>query len=193
MPNLAINTWVEIVSVVFSLLYLYLLIRENIWCWLFGILGSLLSIYLFIGAKLYSEAILYAFYVAIGFYGWWQWSKKRDQGPLTVQIKGFSHHLIAILMGILLSVGLGKFFATHTDAANPFADASSTIFSFIASFLEAHKVLHSWIYWIMINAFSIWLYSSRGLEIYAGLMFVYFIFSVVGFYSWRRSYRQQQA
>ena len=50
-------TAIEILSVVFNLIYLVLLIKENIWCWPNGIIASILSVYLFVEAKLYSEAI----------------------------------------------------------------------------------------------------------------------------------------
>ena len=61
---------IEIVATFANLLYLIFLIREKIICWSFGIAGSLLSIYLFVDARLYSEAFLYGFYVAMGCWGW---------------------------------------------------------------------------------------------------------------------------
>ena len=59
----------EITAVLFSLTYLVLLIKEKIACWFFGIAASIISIYIFYKTGLYSEAILYSFYVIIGFYG----------------------------------------------------------------------------------------------------------------------------
>ena len=59
----------ELIAVILGLIYLILLIKEKIACWIFGILSSAISIYLFYSIQLYSEAILYFYYVIIGIYG----------------------------------------------------------------------------------------------------------------------------
>ena len=89
---------------------------------------------------------------------------------------------------IAVSIGLGAFFSSQTDAQKPYADAFSTIFSFFATYLEAKKVLSAWIYWFGLNAFSVWLYFARHLEVYSGLMVVYTVLSVIGYLQWRKSY-----
>jgi nicotinamide mononucleotide transporter len=180
---------IEICAVAFNLIYLFLLIRENIWCWLNGIVASLLSIYLFFEAKLYSECILYGFYVIIGVYGWLVWAGKisKQEGKQVVR-KGLVYHFVSLIIGASGMVLLGWWFSSNTDAKQPWHDAFSTSFSFVASFLEAHKVLSAWLYWIVLNLFSVWLYKSRNLDIYAGLMLVYFLASVWGYYEWRKKY-----
>ena len=69
------NTILELLGTILNIIFLILVIKENIWCWLFGILGSLVSIYLFVETKLYSESILYSYYVVMGVYGWRKWSR----------------------------------------------------------------------------------------------------------------------
>ncbi|MDW7691632.1 nicotinamide riboside transporter PnuC [Flammeovirgaceae bacterium SG7u.111] len=179
---------IEIISVVFGLAYLVLMMRENIWCWIFGILSSILGIYLFVEAKLYSEAILYFYYVLIGVYGWVKWSKKKNGNTLGVTTWGAKAHALILVVGFALSFLLGYTFNRFSDAEKPFIDSTTSIFSFIASYLEAHKILSSWIFWIVINGISIWLYFVRGLEVYAGLMVLYFILSFAGYFQWKRSY-----
>ena len=88
-------------------------------------------------------------------------------------------------MGILLSLGLGYTFTSYTDADKPYLDATTTIFSFIASILEARKILSAWIYWIVINGVTVGLYFSKSLDIYAAVMVIYFVMSVVGYREWK--------
>jgi nicotinamide mononucleotide transporter len=57
--------------------------------------------------------------------------------------------------------------------------------------MEVKKVLETWIYWIVLNLASIWLYMDRSLDIYAGLICVYAVVSVWGLIQWTRAYRQQ--
>lgn len=183
--------YLEILGVLLSLIYVVLMIRQNIWCWLFGILGSLLSIAIFIEAKLYSETILYAFYVAVGIYGWVKWHTKDHKG-IPVKKWPIAKHLMSIFVGVTAAMGLGYFFSTQTDAESPYYDAFTTSFSFVASFLEAHKILSSWVYWIVLNFATIYLYATKGLFIYAGYSGLLSVLSVAGFLRWQRDFREQK-
>ncbi len=176
----------ELFAVVNGFLFLILLIRQNIWCWFFGIISSIASISLFYYTKLYSESILYFYYVLIGFYGIYIW-KKKEKKKEAVQIVGTYYHIIIVTLGIVLSALLGLFFSSQTDAERSYADATTTIFSFIASYMEAHKILSCWIFWICINGFSIWLYHDRNLLLYSGLMVIYFLLSVFGYLAWKKT------
>lgn len=176
----------EWISVGFNLAFVLLIIKENKWGWPFGILGSLLSIFLFIESKLYSEAILFSYYVVVGVFGWITWWKPKNEELPIVEWSG-QNHLVSLFIGFLGMFGLGYFFSHYTDAAQPYADSFSTAFSFVATYLEAKKVLSAWIYWIILNGFSIWLYQSRGLQVYAALMILYTILSIYGYSEWRKS------
>lgn len=184
-------TTVEAISVVFGLLFLLLLMRENRLCWPFGILSSALSVYLFIEAKLYAESLLYSFYVFAGAYGWWVWGRNNTV-DMPVTEWSFGKKLMGFLAGLAGATMLAWFFSTKTDAEQPIADAATTSFSFLATFLEAHKVLSAWVYWMGINLVSVWLYYSRDLLIYSGLMVLYFSLSIVGWMQWRKKWRATQ-
>ncbi len=187
--NLELSTILEILGVTFNLLYLILLIQEKIVCWIFGILGSAISIWLFLRMNLYSESILYVFYVLIGIYGYYSWNKK-DKDNETIHITKWKYmpHLVSLLVGLISGYGLGYYFDTYTDAQNAYFDAYTTVFSFIASYMEAKKILSSWLFWIIINGATIFLYLSRGLDIYGMLTVVYFISSFVGYYNWKKKF-----
>ena len=77
-------------------------------------------------------------------------------------------------------------FVEYFSSNNPYIDAATTVFSFIASYMQAKRVLSSWHFWIVINAVSIWLYYQRGLEVYSLLMVVYFALSIAGLFQWSR-------
>lgn len=189
---MAINTWIEIFATLAGLVYVIFLIRENIICWPFGIVGSLLSIYLFIDGKLYSEAFLYFYYVLMGAWGWMRWSRRDSISDNPIVRFSSSAHALIILASSLGAVALGAFFSTYTDAQRPYIDAFTTAFSFAATYMEVKKVLETWMYWIVLNLASIWLYMDRSLDIYAALICVYAVLSVWGLMQWTRAYRQQQ-
>ena len=176
----------ESVAVLFGIIYVVLIAKNRILGWAFGIISSFVSIFLFIlYAKLYSEALLYSFYVIAGFYGWYNWSRQKESAE--VYCMSLKIHLIIITIGIVLSLLLywtmTYFF---TDAEKPLVDAFTTIFSFIATYLATKKWIGNWIYWIIIDLISTWLYFSRGLEIYAVLMFIYSVIAVYGYMEWKK-------
>jgi len=184
---------IEILATGASLTYIVLLIRERIACWAFGIVGSLLSIYLFLDVRLYSEAVLYFFYAAMGVWGWIHWHKQleTDSNPV---IRWQSHrHLLAIIMGCAVATALGCTVQFYSDAERPLFDAFTTIFSFLGTYLEITKVLEAWIYWFAINLASVWLYHDRSLDIYAVLIGFYSVLSIWGYLRWRRTFITQSA
>lgn len=186
--DLTFDLFVEITGTVLSLIYLFLLVKENIWCWFFSIISALFFIYSFIDVKLYSEAILYSFFIVFSIYGWYKWSANEKGETIAIKTLPLQNHIFWIITGFILAFGLGYIFKTYTDAEKSFIDSNTTIFSFIASYLEAHKYLYAWIYWIILNGVTCWLYFSQGLSIYAGLMVVYFVMSGVGLWNWRKKY-----
>lgn len=184
-------TFLEIAGTVASLFFCYLLIKENIWCWLFGIIASFISIFLFVHSTLYAEAILAVYYVVIGFYGWAVW--KRDKNiQLFISEWTLKGNLLAISISAILSFILGSILSTYTNATNPYTDAVVTIFSFLASYQEAKKILSGWMFWIAINAASIMLYFQRSLYYYAALAMVYTLMSIWGYYNWKKKYIDQK-
>lgn len=176
----------ESVIVVTGLIYVILIARNNLLGWLFGIISSFLSIFLFIFyAKLYSEAILYSFYVFAGFYGWYYWSRQKQTKEI-YQLP-FIKHIIIIVSGLILSCFLYLLMSNiFSDTARPFVDALTTIFSFIATYMATRKWIGNWIYWVAIDVISVWLYFSRGLELYALLMLIYSVIAIFGYFQWKK-------
>lgn len=184
---------IEIVSVVLGLAYLYFLIKEQVICWIFGILSSLLSILLFYRSGLYSESILYIYYVIIGVYGFYYWNKKTSKNSaFEITELPLKKYVLLIFLGETLALSMAFVFDNYTDANAPYLDAHTTIFSFIASFLEVKKYLASWKFWIVINGLTVFLYLDRGLNYYTGLTVVYLIFSFVGYIKWKKKFKTQK-
>jgi nicotinamide mononucleotide transporter len=186
-----ISTLVEIAATAAGLLYVIFMIRENIICWPFGIVGSLLSVYLFIDSKLYSEAFLYSYYVIAGAWGWLYWHRRNDGAGNPIVRYTLPNHLLLMVACSAAAIAMGSVFASLTDAQRPYIDAFTTIFSFAATWMQIKKVLETWLYWLAINIVSIWLYQDRELDIYAALIGVYAVLSVVGLINWLRVYRNQ--
>lgn len=182
-------SWLEICSVVLSFVFLILLIKRNIWCWPFGILSSLLSAILFYQGHLYSESVLYVIYTVLGFYGWTVWYYNLRDSIATETVRPISLKRIGlyIMIGTPLALLLGYTSQRVFDNASlPYLDATTSTFGLIATFLEAHRYLSAWVFWIVLNLTTSVMYFIKGYYLYGPLMLIYFVFSIIGFITWRR-------
>ncbi len=186
---MAIDLWIESLSVILGVLYVLFATKEKRIAWVFGIFSSLLAIYLFIQGQLYSESVLYFYYVIAGMYGYWFWG--RDDSARKIKVANRPQILKLIVIGIFGSVALGWFFQRNTDADMPYFDATTTVFSFIATWMTARKLLENWVFWVIIDLASIILYGIKGLYLLAGLMFLYTFIAAYGYQEWRKKYQAQ--
>ncbi len=175
----------EILVVLTTLLYNYFLIKQNIICWLFGFLASLFGLIIFYEKQLIGQIILHVFYTIMAVYGWYIWGKSNKQ--LSVNKWPIMNHIYVIGSGILLTFILGNFVLNKFTQNVNFLDISITLFCFVATFKEAHKILSAWLYWIVLNMASLVLYMQSNLKIYALLMFIYTILSIKGYLAWRKN------
>jgi len=182
----------EITAVLFNIAYVILAARKSIWCWPMGIIGSGLSIILFYNSGLIAESILFTYYVVMGVYGWVQWNNnsKTDEEMPVVQ-KSFNFHVVLLIMGYMGTGFLFILLKSYTAAEMPLLDSFTTVFSFIATWMVAQRLLENWIYWIAIDALTVYLYLSRDLEIYAALSLVYTFMAIYGYGVWRTQFQKQ--
>ncbi len=188
--------WVELISVITAIIYVVLAARQDIRCWLFGIISAMLWTYAAaVYYKLYVDAILQVYYVIMGVYGWYAWSsgfKKHSlespQSQRLISTLKMQTHFQIIIGGLILTAIVGTLFKNYTDAAATYLDAFTTVFSIITTVLVARKVLENWLYWIVIDATYIYLYGSRGGYLFAFLNIVYVIIAIIGFIHWRKEF-----
>lgn len=186
----------EGIAVACAMAYLLLAIRQNIWCWFFAGISTAIFVYLFFGARLYMESALNVFYFVMAIYGWYVWryaghkvephvDNKADE--LGVTVWPMRTHTTAIATILLVSGISGYCLDSFTDAEYPYVDSLTSWGAIWATFLVARKVLENWWYWLLIDAASVFIYWSRGLELSALLFIVYLLMIPFGFISWRRS------
>jgi len=185
--NFIVQNWLEITAVIFAILYLILAVKQNILCWIVGIISSVLYFFIMQKAGLYMEAYLQVFYVVMGIYGWSQWSASNASNPsFIVNTWSKYQHMIAISIILALSLLSGFLLERYTDAALPFLDALVSWGAVVATYMVAKKLLENWIYWFVIDATSIFLFIERGLWLSAVLFVTYLVIIFFGYQSWNK-------
>ena len=177
----------ETIAVVLALAYVMLAMRQNRLCWVAAFVSALLYLVIFSDVKLYMEAGLQVVYAAMAIVGWIFWGRDNTTDTLPVTTRSWQFHAAALL-GIAIGTGAsGSLLAAYTDAARPFVDAGTTVSAIVCTWMVTRKILENWLYWIVINAVSVWLFTDRGLSLTSGLFALYIVLSVAGYLSWRRT------
>ena len=183
--NLNFNwSTIECVAVFFSILYIILAAKENIWCWVAGAISASLYIYICIFAQLYSQTGLQIFYLFMAFYGYYHWNKK-DQSLRIIEWS-ISKHLFILVIGAILTFLMGFYFTIYTNAKMPIIDSFNAIFSICATYMITKKILGNWLYWIVIDSIGAYLYFNIGLHLTSLLFISYAIIAIFGYFSWMK-------
>ena len=192
--NYILLNWIEITAVFLAILYLVLAVKQNILCWICGIISSILYFFIMRSAGLYMEAYLQIFYVFMGFYGWSQWQKvPKNNVNFEVNTWSQSQHFIALSIILILSFLSGTLLRNFTDAALPFMDALVTWGAVAATYMVAKKLLENWIYWLVIDSISILLFISRDLWLTAFLFCIYIVIIIFGYRLWSKTLKENNA
>ncbi|MFI5451303.1 nicotinamide riboside transporter PnuC [Pedobacter sp. UC225_61] len=176
-----------------GILCVWLAAKNNIWNWPIAIVSVLIYIIIFFESKLYADMGLQFYFFAMNIYGWYYWSKQRDnpekERPISLIT---SKEIVLSIIGIILfTLALGFILHKNTDASFPFIDSFCTACSLIAQIFLARKVLQNWLIWIFVDIIYVSVYFSK--ELYAtGLMYaLYVIIAAMGYIDWRKIYREQ--
>ena len=191
---LQLHGW-EALAVLLGIAYLLLAMRESLWCWPAAFLSTLIYLFLFWHAELPMESGLQFYYLAMAVYGWWHWRGGGTEAaePLPERAWPWGYPGLAIALGLppppapgapLPQAGLGRL---------PYLDSFTTWGAILTTWMVAQKLLENWLYWLVVDGVSLYLYLDRGLHLTALLFVVYLVIVVFGYLQWRRHYREQHA
>jgi nicotinamide mononucleotide transporter len=181
-------TWLEIVAFALAIAMVLANLRVNPVAWPLAIASSLLYALLFADARLYGEAGLQFVFIAVAFWGWWQWLRGRgaDGAALAVHRLARRGALIATAVTLIAWPLLGTLLARGTDSTTPYAEALATVASVTGQILLGRKVLENWGVWLGVNVFSVGLFASKALWLTALLYALFALLSVAGWRAWSR-------
>ena len=184
----------EGIATIAGVIGVVLLVRRSLWNFPFAILSVSLFAIVFRDAKLYSDALLQLFFIAINLFGWWSWLRSQASAGEVVVERLAPIEQVAALSGMIgLTLGWGAIMATQTDAAHPYIDAAVAMLSVGAQILLALRKLESWFVWIAVDLIAIPLFAAKGLYAAAVLYVIYLGLSVWGLRDWQRGLGRAEA
>ena len=159
-----------------GILCVWLAAKNNIWNWPIAIVSVVIYIFIFFDSKLYADMGLQFYFFGMNIYGWYFWSKQRnnkeESRPISLITK--KEIFLSIAGVIIFTFILGYLLHKNTDASFPFVDSFCTACSLIGQVFLARKVLQNWLIWIFVDAIYVGVYFSK--DLYAtGLMYALYI------------------
>jgi nicotinamide mononucleotide transporter len=185
---------VEVLGFLTGVGCVWLAARENVWNWPIAIVNAVSYIIVFFGAKLYADAGLQFFYVAISIYGWWSWLHGgRDRSELPVSRVRSGQIPSLALVTLASTAALMFLLRRYTDSTVPFWDSLTTAMSLTAQYMLARKIIENWWLWMAADVIYVALYLYKALYLTAVLYAIFLVLCVVGLVRWQKLLPAPQA
>ena len=161
--------FLELTAIFSGIISVWFSRKESIWVYPTGLVGTILYVYLSFKGDLFGEATVNLYYTIMSVYGWYWWSRKKED-QITNALQITKSNKMQIVQQVLVFIGFYAllFFVLQflknnfAPDAIPWADALASASAYTAMWLMAKKKVESWIWWIITNITSIPLYFIKG-------------------------------
>lgn len=172
--------------------------KGNLLSYVFGMYNTVGYAYLAYINGLFGEVMLnLLFFVPMNVIGFYMWKNNRQEdGKLTMRqmdLRGLLVVGMVCVIGCLL-LGFGLSFIPGQNS--PYIDATTTVLSVIATFLMVRRFKEQWLVYIVLNLFTVLLWTIRTLEGSGeGLLMIvmwssYLVNAVYGYYIWNKGAKE---
>jgi len=187
-------TWLEIAAFALGVWMVLCNLRVNPLAWPLAIVSSLLYALLFADSKLYGEAGLQFFFIAVAFWGWWQWKRGTGADGQALRVHQLSPRQRWLVLAATAAAWplLGALLDHRTDSDVPYFDALPTVASVTGQILLGRKLVENWPVWVAVNLFSVGLFALKGLWLTVLLYAVFTMLALAGWRAWSRLARQPE-
>ncbi len=193
--SLNVMSTYEAIAMLLAIAYILLAIKQSLWCWPAAFISTLIYTILFYDVSLLMDSALNAYYLIMAVYGWysWKYGGKLEEKDLEVSTYGINKNIQIIFILSIVSLAFGYIMANYTSADFAYVDSFTTVFAVFATYMLAKKVIENWIYWIVIDVISIYIYIQKGLNLTAVLFMIYTILAIVAYLDWKKDYDFRKA
>lgn len=180
----------EAIAFVFGIASVIYAKRENTLVYPTGLVATIITVYIFLQDELMGDMMMNFYYSIMSIYGWWNWSrKKEDKYVLPIsrttskeKIIGFGMFLLTMLVTYFVYKGYG----TEITSSNYIDIFTSGVF-FTAMWFMANKKLENWTLWIFADIITVPLYAYRGWGMLSLQYLIFTILAIQGYITWKKS------
>ncbi|EEL72832.1 MULTISPECIES: nicotinamide riboside transporter PnuC [Bacillus] len=187
------SSYIEIFASVMGIINVWLLAREKVSNFLFGMITVAVFLYIFTTQGLYAMAILAAFQFIFNVYGWYYWiarsGEEKVKPTVRLDLKGW---IIYILFILVAWIGWGYYQVRYLESTSPYLDALNAVLGLVAQFMLSRKILENWHLWILYNIVSIVIYISTGLYVMLVLAIINLFLCIDGLLEWKKNHKERE-
>ena len=181
------NSVVSLISGVTGIISVILCSQRKISFYFFGFIQLGTYMYLAWQQRFYGELIENVFYIITMLIGIVVWLKNYNTEKQIVESKRLSDRLFYIICSIMvfICVLFGYYMKYFTDNTQPFMDSFSTVPAFIAQTLLMLRYREQWIFWIIIDVVSIfmWMFADNWIMV---IQFIFWTMNCIyGYRKWK--------
>ena len=173
--------WLDILTTVLGLIYIWLEYRASIALWVVGII--------YWSHGLYGDAGMAFYYTLAAFYGFYVWKFKKTRKlkqELPIIHMPRRQYLPATVCFFLAWGAIYYILITWTNSTVPVLDSFTNALSFIGLWALARKYLEQWLFWMVVDVVCCMLYVQKGIPFKAGLYGLYVLIAIAGYYKWKK-------
>lgn len=181
--------WLDILTTVLGLIYIWLEYRASIALWLVGVIMPALDVWLYWSHGLYGDAGMAVYYTLAAVYGFyiWKFKKTRKQKQSLPIIHLPRRQYLPATLFFLFAWGATYYILVNwTNSTVPLLDSFTNALSFVGMWALARKYLEQWFFWIVVDAVCCFLYVQKGIPFKAGLYGLYVVIAIAGYYKWKQ-------
>lgn len=187
--------WLDILTTILGLIYIWLEYRASIALWIVGIIMPALDIILYWHHGLYGDAGMACYYTVAAIYGLCVWKykktrKKHEPMPIIHMPRG---KYLPVIICFFFSWSVTYYILSRwTNSTVPLLDSFTNALSFIGLWALARKYIEQWLFWVVVDVVSCVLYVQKGIPFKACLYGLYVIIAVAGYYKWKTMLKEQE-
>lgn len=180
--------YLDIITTILGLIYIWLEYRASIALWVVGIIMSALDIVLYWQHGLYGDAGMACYYVLAAFYGLFVWKfrktrKKKEPLPIVYMPR---NKYLPVVVTFLVAWGITYYvLVTWTNSTVPVLDSFTNALSIIGLWALTRKFVEQWLFWIVVDGVCAALYVYKGIPFKAGLYALYVVIAIAGYFKWK--------
>lgn len=185
--------FLELVAIFFGLLSVWLAKKNNILVFPTGIINTAIYVFLLWKWNLLGDMIINFYYVIMSIYGWYHWSRKKDdvnQYKIAKSTKNeLLYSLYIFIATVVVVIGVYLFFNKFTHWTS-YVDTFVTGIFFSGMWLMARRKIENWLFWIVGDIISIPMYFVKGYTFTSIQYLIFTIIAIYGYQEWKKKLQQ---
>jgi nicotinamide mononucleotide transporter len=188
--DIKLTRWQEWGSTITQIASVWYARKNNVLVYPTGIIGVLLAAYVYFiisSPPLYADASLNIYYFIMSVYGWYNWTKKKEndlQYPISwCNKKELGTGSILFLVSWVVLFFVLRYF---TNSNTVFLDSLVSSSAVTAMWWMAKRKIENWLAWILSNIVAIPLNFYKGFMLFTLMYILFLLMAWMGYVSWKK-------